>query len=568
MKNFLKNNWHTLLITAFALLIVLINSDPSSVIMGIDNASPYFYPNFSLSRIKGASTFINPGLVFAAPIFSILRNISISPEILSNLYILGMFPIGIISTAKLTEKIGHHINKTNPKIITVLAALIYGCSLLTLWIFGHPNFMFIAAYGAIPAVLYSLATFDNSLKSWILIILSSWLFLFTSQNVIAFTLFILQILILASLSRSQIQEKTPKKAFIKTVIWATAIILIWLSTLQIIAFTNNDQTFVIGNLVKYTQQLQENNLMPQVKNDLIAAERESSLLNSARFALGWMELHTTKGKPVFEYYDTYKNNFLFILIGIIPTLAGILFTVKHKPESKKELHFVYIMGFLMIIGVFLNSRYFLDLIKSIPKVSDALRWSSSKFWPIYYIPLTILGSLGLSHLINSLKNALLQNTTLIAIILIFFLYAFPVLTGNLISSQVKVDLPKEYLKIKNTTHPDDSILNIPAPQGLYFREYKWGYFGSDFLSFVTKADIIDAANVFENPNEYEKFIDQLESCQITGEIDKIIYDKSLVEIEDTNFNYDRIEECLNKDFDKIEENDYFVIYKTPVNEKE
>ena len=149
--NFLKKNFDILLILLICIVIILTNFNFSKLVIGLDNASPYFNIFDVLGRIKGTSSVIYGGILFQAPFIYPLRLIGLTPEIVSNLYLSYNLILGSIGITLLSRRV------TRSKIASIFASIILITSLFTFWIFSNPNFLFLASYGSIPLLIYLLS---------------------------------------------------------------------------------------------------------------------------------------------------------------------------------------------------------------------------------------------------------------------------------------------------------------------------------------------------------------------------------------------------------------------------
>lgn len=530
--NFLKRNLDILIILFICVLIILINFNFSKLVIGLDNASPYFNIFDVLARIKGTSAIIYGGILFQAPFIYPLRLIEISPEIVSNLYLSTNLILGSLGITLLSRRV------TKNKIASTFASVVLITNLFTFWIFSNPNFLFIASFGSIPLLIYFLSKEKLIKRDFLAIILLSLIFLTTTLNIVAFLIYTSQIILLALIfSKKSNQIK-------RVLIWSGALLLTWLGAIQIILILNGDTSLFVINIFNYVSDLLKNPYMNDVTRDILASEKTNSFVDVAKFSTGWMELHDTKNVPIFTFFDTYKNNILFTLLGILPFLLSLLTIYFEK--SKKVIYLTLLLLFFLLI----SNKVGLSVIENIPFLKDALRWPSSKLWPIYILPLTILSSISVTYILKLKKICL--YILIIVLFVSLIIYSFPVLSGNLISPKTQVSIPNEYFNIPN----DSKILILPVPQKLYMREYEWGYYGSDFMSYISNSEIVDGANLYEYSKEYENI---LESGNIPNDIEYILYDMSA----EMNLDMQSLEKSrgLIDGYTEIISNEYFKIYE-------
>jgi len=256
-----------------------------------------------------------------------------------------------------------------------------------------------------------------------------------------------------------------------------------------------------------------NTTVTETSTGIIESEKTNSIIHTLAFSLGWTELHNSKNVPIFEFYQMYRENIIYLLLGAIPTLIA-LFTVLKK-KSKRVFYLIAVL----ILSIFLSSRYGIMVIERIPYFSDAFRWISSKIWPLFIIPIISLCTIFLDD-IPKIKNNVFKHSTFILLFLVLTIFSFPILSGNLLSSQTLVQIPEEYFEL-----PEESkILILPEPQALYMREYDWDYYGSDFFSYINSSIFVDRANLYETGREYNEI---LETREIPTDIEYILYDNTV-----------------------------------------
>lgn len=530
--NFLKRNLDLLIILLISVFIILINFDFSKLVIGLDNASPYFNILDVLARIKGTSSVIYGGILFQAPFIYPLRLIGIAPEVVSNLYLSTNLILGTLGITLLSRRI------TKNMIASTFASVVLISSLFTFWIFSSPNFLFLASFGSIPLLIYFLSKEKITKKDILAIMFLSLIFLTTTLNIVAFLIYISQIVLLTLILSKK------NNGIKRVLIWSGVLLLTWLSAIQITMIVNGDTSLFVIQILNYVSDLLSNPYMEDVTRDILASEKTNSFVDVAKFSTGWMELHDTRNIPIFTFFDTYKNSILFTLLGILPFLLSLLTIYFEK--SKKVIYLTFLLLFFLII----SSKVGVSIIENIPYIKDALRWPSSKLWPIYIFPLTILSSISVTYILKLKK---IYSYILIAFLFVSLtIYSFPVLSGNLISPKTQVNIPNEYFNIPK----DSNILILPEPQKLYMREYEWGYYGSDFISYINNSEIVDGANLYEYSKEYESI---LESGDIPNDIEYILYDMSA----EINLDMQSLEKSrgLSVGYTEIISNEYFKIYE-------
>lgn len=499
---------------AFLLLLLLLilarSYEHGTIVMGLDNASNYFYPMEIFKRIREGEAFIYSGLIFTAPIFQLIRSIGVSPSMLSWLYLSYNLISGVFGVYYLAKC----VDKSRSNITATLAALTVLGSLLSVWIFNQPNFLFMAAYGSVPWIIYYLVTLSNE-KKWYAVAhyhIVSLFLLTTSLNPVAFLLYIFQIAVLAYVLRSN-TEASQSRALKPILLWCVGVVLILIIAIQSLLFINSGK-LVTTEFAEYTRSLRSNPIVLQITDDLRESEsNRNTFINSARFAGGWVDLHLPDGERVFEYLS-YYDNWIVQMLGLVPFLVIVTQSTKARESKLKAL------SILSLFGILLTTKYAMSFYGYFDTLSNALRWPSSKFWPIVILPLSIAYAVLVMKSVDGVKKHLFKSIVLLIVTATALIYTIPLLIYGLPSSTVKVDFPEEILQL-NEISEESSILVLPEPQKLYFREYEWGYYGDDFLTYITQAEVIDSSNLYYRSGYYEESLETLTYCS-TVDIDYLL----------------------------------------------
>jgi len=486
------------------LIISIISFFPDSIITGFDNASPYFSANITLYRIFHSSNLFNYGGLIFSPDF-LLSFLGISPPWLSFLYFAG----ALLTGAYFINQI---IQKFEPKYSPLFLLITIFGSLLSHFIFSIPLHIFVPAFAGIPAFIYLLSTQRVLKKNIPFSILGLLYFAATIINPIAFLLNLIQAVIV---SAALPQRKQIRSILIKGGSMLASILLLFQILL---VFCKPTPTFIFTELLDYGAQIKVDHKSSLTSSSITDMEtKRNSFVNVSRFAGGWSTLTDINDEPLYllsEYIDKWP----IVLISLTPTFFWLyfFFTNKQKREDQKKLVKIW------FVGLFLSSSYFLLFIQSIPYVSTVLRWSSSKFWPLIFFPSILLLNTAFVH--SSKK--LLKVCTILSLLL----FSSPWVIG-IINKHQKVSMPTEYRMTFSKFNTKDKILYLPTPQRLYMRQYKWGYYGSSFLPYITKATIYDDGVFSPEQNKYERISYLFSTCQteqLKNEVSYVVIDKSLV----------------------------------------
>lgn len=503
----LKKNYLLLLLIIIAFLWLFISFESGTIPFGLDNASNYFFPLDIFTRITEGEAFIYSGLIYTAPFFHLFRLVGITPELLSWGYFFFCLISGVTGIYMLTAI---NSRRHHEGIAGFVSGLYLLSTLFSVWIFNQPNFLFLAAYASIPWIIFYIQYISLGERMGVLryshLFFISLIFMTTTLNVVAFSLYCMQIgLIALCLGHSSgIKFRNSLKTLTLWLVIITAAFLIPMQTL----LWMNSKTLIHHEFMDYLTDMRSNRIVSEVTEDLRESEiKHNDIINVVRFAAGWTELHDTSGDRIFTNTQIYERT-SFKILGMIPFLFAILL-LPNKIMREKLLLFA-----LLCIGIIINTRYFLTLTENNYILANALRWPTSKLWPLVILPIGLLfgSSVAIAH--EGLeKRKLFANILLILTPFILIIYAYPIIMKGPVSPQVKVSLPPEYYSLKSLGH-DHTILVLPQPQKIYFREFDWGYYGDDFISYITNAKVIDDSNLYFKPGEYENQLKKLVSCKL------------------------------------------------------
>lgn len=561
IRNYFKKYFKWILWLGILILIIILNFEPGEIVMGLDNISPWFGEDINLHRMFNSGNFFLYGPLFFNPVIHLLNIVSLPSWLVSQIFVFFSFFTGVFFCLKILEiSTKDDLNRFGLASVSLLSLL---GTLISIWVFNQPNLIFISMFAGFPAVLYGIVCLllkkEVSLFIKIWIIVGLGFFLTTSLNLVTFLLGLSQLLILGGVLVSIIQGISVKLSFLHALKYIGMLFLVWVVLIQILLFFTNDRNFIGVEIYNLVFHVKDSSITHEVTEQLRRSEiKNNSLLNTLRFAGGWLEMHDTSGEPVFQYYDKYMNSYLMIVAGLIPFIFIAVTSYKSVAKDNKYL-VLYAVFWLSFIFM---SRYFSLITKNIPLFKDAFRWFSSKFWQITFILTPVLLVRGLVSISRRTVKYLWVGLLLCS----YVLSSFPWWVGNISSDYVMVDLPEEYYYL-NRISSESKILYSPAPQALYFRQYKWyedcdySYYGSDFISYLTKAEVMDISGVSEYSTKYENYTDSINTCEIDdirdAQIDYYIYDKSVV----GKGEYDivkRLEGC--SDLEMKTENEYFVVW--------
>ena len=489
LKKFLQTNQKKIVVVyyfLFCLGILILNVKPGFHIMGLDNASPFFDFNITFYRIFHASNFFEYGGLFYTLPLTALTFLHIPSWVISQLFVWGTFALGFTLYLKVFNY------QKLPLQLQLLLPLFIIPNLVTIWIFSQPILLFVASFAAIPATILLFNWNTQSFLIKILTLVGILLLFATSINPIAFLLYLLQATLIAW------AIKVPNNSISSLTSKGFAVLLVWVVITQGLLLGREQKTFVVTEFANYIETNISSPLGVEVTESLRLAEiKNNSLVNVVRFATGWVELNDLQNKDLFQYSRLYARNYFFIALGLVPLGAIIFIGAANKKWLFGEKKALYTYAFVVLI----TSTYSLLLLGQIPYLRDGLRWISSKTWPSLFILGTYVVLSALSTLsTQKIKLSLVSAGVFICLVI----YGFPWLQGSIVNLYSLVKMPSDYLDFPKLANSDVLIV-YPKPQKLFFRSYKWGYYGTDFLSYLTRARIVDGTSISRGSSEYPLF---------------------------------------------------------------
>jgi hypothetical protein len=540
LKTFITKNYHYIILALILLAIIITNIKPEKYIVGLDNITPYFN-----SRGIVAKAFDNNGRyllnylpqILILPIFELFKLIKIPTWAIIQIYLFSSLSIGVLGSAYLGKKLSQYFMKDKERDIFLFSGLIYLTSLVTLWMFNQPNFFFVASYASIPWVLIFINKVINREKiravEYILILYILILLLQSSMNLVAFLIFIATIFLISIVIQS-FKKRLTLRTTIKILLLSTFPLMLYLLITQIALFIAHNNTFIFSYIYNYYSKILVNPLTDTITTDLRASSYlRNSFINNLLFSNSWMETHSSRGL-LFENYQLYAGG-LFRIIGLIPFITSLYAVFLYSGKKSKRIAKLHS---LLLLSIILMSTTILRLTQNIPFLRELFRWSSSKFWVLYLIPISLIGAV-------SIIKVFKKNTVKLLIAILLLVYIYPVFGGQLFSKQLITNIPEEYIAIDNYLKENQAYYYFPLPQSTYFYDYSWGYFGSDIVTYLNRGNNYNKGIIsyFENYEQYSKVKEKLTNCKNTEDIkDMIIYDTSI------NIENDEMLQCLNSKF--------------------
>lgn len=508
ISEFLEKKYPEILLVLILILISLLSIQKGSFILSNDNYSPELNPTLSVSRylespawrgyrVLGFASESEQADVFRASIYSFLNLFTPSWLISQLLYFVSLF-VGSISIASLIRKmISRSKLKRYANLGYLLGGITYFTTLWSMWLFYQNMSPYIINFGFLPLLLLSIYLYskENNFKNLIFIFLSS--ILLTPAFVIA-TLFVIDfIFIVTFVLFVNLTSKYGRKREIKNIFITIGIFLItqlfWI--LPFIHYTLTNSSDILDSYTNRT-----------ITSNVIDLETDSqTLINSAR--LYNRSLYEKDGDeylfPMSEFFITYD---FYKVLGLLPAVFSIIALVYALFRKNYQLFFWGIIGLgaLFLIKV-LNPPFgevFRWLQGNIPLFKQVLRWPFSKLGQIYLICITILSVFGVAYLTKFFASFVQKRflkrlfilTCFVSICILQLIYSEYLFRGDFFADRAVVNVPSRYFELEKYLSENDSVGRIyyaPPSNNNYFREYEWGFWGSQFISYILPNPVMD-----------------------------------------------------------------------------
>jgi hypothetical protein len=508
IKIFLTKSYPQILLILVLLLVCVLSISKGKYLLSNDNYSPELNPSLSISRyiqspawrgyrVLGFVSESEQADVFRSATF-LLFNTFVPSWLLGQLFYLSCMSIGSLSIAFFTKGI---LKDSKLKRYSnwgfLVSGIIYFTTLWTMWLFYQSMAPYIANFAFLPLVLLFVYKYCRKSNMRNLLYLFLSLIFFTSTSVIA-TLFVVDFLLFVVFTifvnlTVRKSRKRKKDDILKTLGLILVSQLFWI--LPFIHYTFTTSSDIVDSYTNRT-----------ITSSVIDLETEmQTLINSARFYNRTL-YEQNEGKYIFpmtEFYDTYDFYKVLGLFPVIFSILGIVFGL-FKKNYKILFWIVLGLGSLFLIKV-LNPPFailFEMMQKYIPLFRQVFRWPISKVGQTYLISLTILSTFGIVYLVDyfvffiskrSFKR-FFKLTIFVSLCIFPLIYSEYMFRGEIFSERSLVDLPEQYNELSQYLVENDStsrIYYMPLSNNNYFREYEWGFWGSQFISYIIPNPVMD-----------------------------------------------------------------------------
>jgi hypothetical protein len=593
IKTLLKQNYGYILLIIFLTVVSVLSFNPGKDTLSNDNYSPELNPSLTVERsllspawrtyrVLGFGSESEQADVFRAGMFQVM-DVVLPTSVLGQIYYLICLFVGSIFIAKLAEKIAQSYKgiRRNGQLIVLLTGVGYVTTLWTIWVFYQNMGPYITNFGFLPLLLYSVYRYIefSSPKKALYLFISA--ILFTATSVIATVFLVDLIFLFFFILFFAILKGKVFKVVLKKVIYTLLIIavtqLFWI--LPFIFYTLTTSQDLLGSFVNRSITTSVLDLETQMQTPINSARLYSRILTDS----GGRDVLFGMGDD-YLIYDFYK------VFGLFPAIFSLLLVPFAILKKKNALLFfpLFAIGSWFFIKVTnpplgVVFTWFQD---NIPLFKQVFRWPVSKLGNIFLLNVIIASSFGLVLLLKYLssffkkkfvKSALLYVPVLL-FLLVQMLYAEFLFTGKLFSPVSLLDIPQEYYSLNEYLSENDNkgrIYYAPPSNNNYFREYEWGFWGSQFISYIIPNPVmdlslaigsepgekamLDIANIFRSGNK-EKFLNLMQRYDVRY----ILVDES-VSFEGYTFEVDwEVSEFLWEDLSLLWQEGKLSLYEVPV----
>lgn len=591
IKDFLKDNYGYIFLVLFLIIICLISFVGDKYILSNDNYSPELNPLLSVKRYLlnpawrsyrglGIPSDSEQSDIFRSILFYIKGNV-LSTSTLSQLYYLLCLCVGSIFTALFVKDLVRESPLYRYKQLAfLLSGFTYIGTLWTVWTFYQTISPFVSNFGFLPLLLYAVYKYIKitDAKNGMSLFISS--IIFSSVCVIS-TLFFVDIIFIAifALVFAIICGKKSDvifRKFFRTIGLILLTQLFWLLPFLFYVITTS------GDIVNST-------VNRSITGSVIDLETQMQTgINTLR--LYSRILTDSNGKDLlFSYANNYLTYDFYKYFGLLPALLSLIAIpfIFVKKNYKLLIFVIFLLGCWFVIKAS-NPPFgvvFTWFQEYIPLFKQVFRWPSSKLYEIFLISISILAPFGFIYLIDFLLSFVKRNVLKIAIFVISILflilpqiiYSEYIFNGELFAKNSLVQVPNEYYELKEYLYNNDTkgrIYYAPPSNNNYFREYNWGFRGSQFISYIIPNPVLDIALTMGS-NTAENAMIEIQNAFRSGDKDTfnqllnrydvnyVLVDKSTVV---NGFTFDinwNVSEVVLSDLEGIWSNNFLTLYKLP-----
>lgn len=608
---FVRAHWGKIFLLAVLVLIIAANYRYGKVIIGNDNFSPELNPQLTIERSifspawrdyrsQGIASDTEQSDLFRTAVFALLEKVMPTWAVSQFAKFLPLFcgPWFMAWLARALAK--RHFRDINLELVFLVSGLTYLFSMQTLSVYYYLTVLFIAAYGFLPPLLlYSYLYLQEGKWRYVVLFAISALFLATAALtmtlfIVVFGLWVLMIFFFWMITTKKVSRWTKLKRVVSLGLLWISLSFYWLAPFGYYLLHN-------------AQAVQDSYINRVVTPNFVENERSANNLeNTLHFYFNWRN-SMIDGKTVsFAGHDFYNEPIINAIsyLPLVFLLAGTGYLLYKRKYNFLILFCIFTLGVFLIAGDNTPAAPVLELLRDkVPLLRQALRWQSSKLWPLMLIPLALLAPFGVIALekallsskltTNTLGKVLLKPLFLIALAGIgigsFIMFGLPFFQGQLIFHRYYLEIPQNYYELKKQlgNSPQARIYMAPEASTLYFHNLDWsaegepfssntgpGFWGSSFLNYLIPNKLVDKTFAIGSAENDRTFRDintafytdnqQLFSTALTRyDVDLVLLDKSHSSIyPGYSYDYELVYRQIadNPNFQKVWEDGFLSLY--------
>lgn len=501
----LKKQYGPILLSMVLTIITFASIRWGLYLLSNDNYSPELDPWLSFVRylespawrsyrVLGFASDSEQADIFRSFLY-FLSSLALPKWSLGQVFSLVCLWVGTLSMASLATKIVRdHVTSKYNNVVFLVSGILYISTLWTAWVFNFNMMPYVTQFGFLPLLLISAF---NLLKNWNyknLLFFAFSSLLLSSTFVIA-TLFFVDfgILVFFLIFFGYVNKVKIKKIILSTLLFFSLQLFWILPFIQYSISTSND---VIDSYTNRTI----------TANTIDLEKQMMTFVNSARFytrLLGTVDDPATDSyifpmSEEFMGYDFYK---VVSLLPFILSIIGLLFVLLQKKWKLLPLWFVMLALVILIANQNPPFGFIYTWLQSNFNIFyQVFRWVSSKLGQPYLLLLILTGTIGFISLLDFWNSFVKKRTskyfTLLILLLLFaplLFFSEYLLKGDLFTKRATVELPSQYYQLAEylKDDPDGRIFYAPPANNGYFREYEWGFVGSQFLGYIVPNPVLD-----------------------------------------------------------------------------
>lgn len=544
IKEFLLKYWPQLLLAIIVLVIGIINFVPGKYLISNDNYSPELNPSLTIERSllsPAWRSYRGLGVPSDSEQADIIRSFlyEISSYLVgdshsSQIYIFVCMLVGVVFVSLLSRNIVLRLGlKVSPNLVAFVSGLIYMTTLWSVWIYNFPMMPYVTQYGFTPLLLYALYLFIYNISWKNAFILWISLLLFTSASVIS-TLFIVTFIFISVFIWSTLFDFKGWRKRIKNILYAILIIVL-------------SQIFWLLPFLTYvgssSSQVQNSNINENITFSTIDVEESKmTSVNALRFYTQILDIYDNdfSEEKMFMNSNRYLSMDFYKILSYVPiafVAIGFVFSIYYRNLKLIPIFLLFVVGWFGLKNVNPPFGSIYELLQdNFDIFRQVFRWPTSKFGTIYLVGLSLLASIGFAYFYSLISVMFrYKGRSFVAFLLLLLFISAQIVYGSflfdksLIAARNYSDIPDSYFNLKEFLEDDPNarIMQFPPPNNGYFREYRYGFYGSGFLHYLIPNPLLEKSlTVGSSKNEFA-----------VSHIESLYFSRNFKELEYTLQNY-------------------------------